>query len=232
LAQRPNRAFIPGKVKAFLVDQEQYLLELVAYIHLNPVRAGMVKAPGIYRWSSHTAYMGGEILPWLNTGIVLEQFSKNQIKARQMFAEFVSEKIGDGHKDEFHGKTSLDNRFVAGDGFVDNILSQNEPLCLPKPDVHAVLCHVKTLYNLSDEDLASAGQTRVLSEARMLAAWAVRELSGSTLAELARVLGRDSSAMSAAAARFDQKRKQEKGLALALAAEELKKKLELSSFQA
>lgn len=215
------------------MDQEQYLLELVAYIHLNPVRAGMVKAPGIYRWSSHTAYMGGEVLPWLDTEIILGQFSENHIKARLEFEEFVTEKVGDGrdgHRDEFHGKSSLDDRFVAGDGFVGKILSQNEQLCLSKPDVHVVLSYVKTLYNLSDEDLASAGGTRVLSEARMLAAWAVRELSCSTLAELARLTGRDSSTMSAAAARFDQRRKQKKDLALA--AEELKKALELSSFQA
>jgi REP-associated tyrosine transposase len=42
-----------GRYKAFVVDADSYLLELAAYIHLNPVRAGMAKEAGTYRWSSH-----------------------------------------------------------------------------------------------------------------------------------------------------------------------------------
>ncbi|MDY0191362.1 MAG: hypothetical protein RBR22_11575 [Desulfuromonas sp.] len=44
-----------GRYNAILVDADTYLLELTAYIHLNPVRAGMVGAPETYCWSSHRA---------------------------------------------------------------------------------------------------------------------------------------------------------------------------------
>jgi len=41
-----------------LVDADEYLLELLRYIHLNPVRAHMVTSPDDYPWSSHHAYLG------------------------------------------------------------------------------------------------------------------------------------------------------------------------------
>lgn len=44
-----------GRYKALLVDAENYLLELVRYIHLNPVRAGMAKLADEYRWTGNRA---------------------------------------------------------------------------------------------------------------------------------------------------------------------------------
>ena len=55
-----------GRYQAVLVDADSYLLELVRYIHLNPVRAGLVKAPErYYSWSGHRAYLGKVRLDWL-----------------------------------------------------------------------------------------------------------------------------------------------------------------------
>jgi len=47
-----------GRFKAFLVDQDRYGLALVRYLHLNPVRAKIVRTPDAYTWSSHRAYLG------------------------------------------------------------------------------------------------------------------------------------------------------------------------------
>jgi len=47
-----------GRYKAILVDKDSYLLELVRYIHLNPVRAGIVSYPEDYIWSSYQEYTG------------------------------------------------------------------------------------------------------------------------------------------------------------------------------
>ena len=63
-----------GRYKAVMVDADAYLLELVAYIHLNPVRVRMVDQPEKHPWSSHRAYLGKEILSWLETGTILPQF--------------------------------------------------------------------------------------------------------------------------------------------------------------
>jgi REP element-mobilizing transposase RayT len=57
--RRLNRSghLFQGRYKAVLIDADSFLLELVAYIHLNPVRAGMVATPENYHWSSHCAYL-------------------------------------------------------------------------------------------------------------------------------------------------------------------------------
>jgi hypothetical protein len=54
-----------GRFKALLVDDDSYLLGLVRYVHLNPVRCGMVSDPVDYPWSSHPAYLGKSRFPWL-----------------------------------------------------------------------------------------------------------------------------------------------------------------------
>jgi putative transposase len=47
-----------GRYRSTLIQSERYLLTCMAYIDLNPVRAGMVEAPENYPWSSHAHYIG------------------------------------------------------------------------------------------------------------------------------------------------------------------------------
>ena len=67
-----------GRYKAVLVDGEVYLLGLVRYIHLNPVRAGFVVKADEYPWSGHRAYPGLETLSWVTTEWALSQFPKRK----------------------------------------------------------------------------------------------------------------------------------------------------------
>jgi putative transposase len=57
-----------GRYKAILCDKDRYLLELVRYIHLNPVRAGVVESPENYPWTGHLEYLGRGRGTWL-TGL-------------------------------------------------------------------------------------------------------------------------------------------------------------------
>jgi len=84
-----------GRYKAILVDRDAYLLELARYTPLNPVRAGMVKHPGNWPWSSYRAMVGAvKSPPWLTTQAILDLFSKKQTLARKKFQRFVAEGIG------------------------------------------------------------------------------------------------------------------------------------------
>jgi REP element-mobilizing transposase RayT len=57
-----------GRFKAVLVDRDAYLLEVCRYVELNPVRAGIVRAPGDWAWSSYRAHAGQVEAPeWLDT---------------------------------------------------------------------------------------------------------------------------------------------------------------------
>jgi len=79
-----------GRFKAILVDRDSYLLELCRYVVLNPVRAGMVKRAGDYRWSSYRATAGITETPtFLTCEWVLSQFAQTEAAARRSYREFV-----------------------------------------------------------------------------------------------------------------------------------------------
>ena len=83
-----------GRFKAILVDSDAYLLELSRYVVLNPVRAGMVKKPEAWPWSSYRASVGLEpAAPWLAVDGLLAQFAKQRSLAQQRYAQFVAEGI-------------------------------------------------------------------------------------------------------------------------------------------
>src|SRR6266567_1165722 len=64
-----------GRFKSFLIEKEAYLTEVLRYVVLNPVRAGMVERPEDYRWSSYRATAGLEAAPeWLDVDAALAPF--------------------------------------------------------------------------------------------------------------------------------------------------------------
>lgn len=76
-----------GRYKAFLVDKDSYLVLLGAYIHLNPVRSGIVKLPEEYPWSSYQYFVGLRKPPkFLNTNLTLSYFDE-KIERYRNFVE-------------------------------------------------------------------------------------------------------------------------------------------------
>jgi len=94
--QRFNRAHnrvghvFQGRYKAILVEEEGYLKELARYVVLNPVRAGITREPGDWRWSSYKAACGeAPSPPWLETGWLLRQFGDSRREAIEAYRQFV-----------------------------------------------------------------------------------------------------------------------------------------------
>ena len=84
-----------GRFKGILVDKDSYLLELARYVVLNPVRAGMVKHPKEYPWSSYGMMVGYVQTPsWLAADGVLALFGTRRAEARRRYAQFVAEGVG------------------------------------------------------------------------------------------------------------------------------------------
>ena len=73
--------FFERRFHASLVDTDAYLLELIRYIHLNPVRAGVVSDPSEFRWSSHHCYIGTRVEPWVTVDFVLGVFASERRQA-------------------------------------------------------------------------------------------------------------------------------------------------------
>ena len=66
---------LQGRFKALLVDSEGYWLEVSRYVHLNPVRAGLVQSPEQWRWSSYPGYhRAARRLAWVDYETVLGEF--------------------------------------------------------------------------------------------------------------------------------------------------------------
>jgi len=98
-----------------LVDSDAYLLELARYVVLNPVRAGMVKKPDKWQWSSYRASMGLVAgAPCLAVAGLLAQFAKRRTVAQARYARFVAEGIkAPSPWQELKGQVFLgDERFV------------------------------------------------------------------------------------------------------------------------
>lgn len=79
-----------GRYKSILVEEDSYLLELLRYIHRNPVCAGLCKATEDYPWSSHHGYVSAaKKWEWLHKRFLLEMFSDKPTRAKRKYLDFV-----------------------------------------------------------------------------------------------------------------------------------------------
>jgi len=84
-----------GRYKAILVEKESYLLELLRYIHLNPVRAKIMQLPEKYAWSGVQYLLGNAGVPaWFDAEFTLRMFSDSKHNALAAYLDFLHEEIG------------------------------------------------------------------------------------------------------------------------------------------
>lgn len=84
-----------GRFGGILVERETYLLELIRYISLNPVRAGIAATPEDWRWSSHRAHAALASAPtWLRVEAILEHFGPDPMHAPPRYRSFVAAGTG------------------------------------------------------------------------------------------------------------------------------------------
>ncbi|OQX17133.1 MAG: transposase [Desulfobulbaceae bacterium A2] len=208
--QRTGHLF-QGRFKAVLVEQDSYLLELVRYIHMNPVRAGMVARADKYPWSSHRAYLGREALPWLTTDWTLAQFGTSAAKARAAYRSFVAAGAAEEHRPEFYGR-GADSRLLGDDGFVAKCLAASgEMPCRATPE--HIIDQVCRAYHVNLSVLQTRSQQRIASEARAVAGWLARESGCVTLSDIARLVHRDVGSISSAVRRLTERMQEEPKLA-------------------
>lgn len=95
-----------NRYKSILCDEDAYLLALVRYIHLNPVRAGIVSSFAEldrYPWSGHRAMIGKAKYLWMDTDYVLAQFGRSRAECGQAYRQFVREGFHMGRQPELSG---------------------------------------------------------------------------------------------------------------------------------
>lgn len=190
-----------GRFKALLVDEESYLLELVRYTHLNPVRAGMVQNPSAYLWSSHLAYTGQQMLPWLTSDVVLSRFSSQLGEARQGYVAFVMDGLTETHRPEFHSGAS-DRRVLGDDDFAEKALASKFDVG-QKIGLNECVEHVCSALGLKPSALSERSRVRKHSEARAIVAWLMRKFGRESLTAIASYFNRDVATMSTAVRKLE-----------------------------
>jgi REP element-mobilizing transposase RayT len=184
-----------GRFKALLVDADSYLLELVRYIHLNPVRAKLVADPADYTGSGHRAYLGKAHKEWLTTDWVLAQFASSTSAARRRYEAFVHAGLHEGHREEFH-RERLEGAILGQDRFVEKIVSRQATRPSRRIPLDAIIRAVAHAWETSQGALHSPSRVRTLAEARSAAAYLVAEYGEGTLTSLGQALKRDVSTLS------------------------------------
>jgi REP element-mobilizing transposase RayT len=142
-----------NRYKSILCQENTYLLELVRYIHLNPLRAGLVRSMDQldrYRYCGHSVLLGNHNNDWQDTDYVLRLFGKKVGAARKHYRNFVEQGIKTGKRPDLTGgglirtaggwaalkayrdrniRITGDERILGESDFVESVLKeQNERL--------------------------------------------------------------------------------------------------------
>lgn len=182
-----------GRYKAFIVDKERYLLELGRYIHLNPVRARVVRRPEEFRWSSYRDYRSGRSDGLVDTGETLALFSKRRDIAIRRYGEFVNEGLGGGSPLE-----NATGSILGDEGFRERVVKYLRVLpdkgAIPeirrirrKQGIDEIVRRVAKYYGLAEVDLLR--RRRRTEGQRKMAVYLSKILSGEKNAEIGSVFG-------------------------------------------
>lgn len=154
-----------------LIDADEYLLELLRYIHLNPVRARLAPHPSAYPWSSHHAYLGRVTQPWLTTDFALRMFHTERGRAIDAYVRFVDQAIARPCASPLLECNSTDQRILGSDDFAGKLLGADW-----KPRSRTTLVELIEAacreFSVSEDALRSPSCHRLLTKAR---AWVAHQ---------------------------------------------------------
>jgi putative transposase len=185
-----------GRYKAILCEKDAYLLELSAYIHLNPVRANLVRDPAEYPWSSYREYLRGASNGLADSNLVLSQFSDNKRRAVRAFVRFVKSQIAMGHREDLYWVR--DQRFLGSERFMDRVECQrnDEPSYFYDISIQELVAYVSSAFDMAVETVCSLTRNREGAWGRAVIGYLGRELCGFSVKSLAEYFHRDPVAMS------------------------------------
>ena len=180
-----------GRYKSILVGGDSYLLELVRYIHRNPLRGGLVNKLDRYRWSSHRAFLSSsKKWDWLYKEYFLSLFSGNKSKRRVAYLNFVS-KV-DAEKIERIFSLKKLPSVLGSEGFIDWVKKKYYKVKVHEeipesrmlaPGVEKIKNMVCNSYRIDVDDLIMI-KRGIANEPRSVAIYLVRRFTGETLKKI------------------------------------------------
>jgi len=183
-----------GRFKSILVDADSYLLELLRYIHRNPLAAGLVDNLSKYAWSSHKGYLfSAQKWDWLNKNYVLSLFSKNRAESINKYKKFVSKETLE-EISQILARKNLP-AILGATTFVDKIkeifFSKKSHEEVPEsrflaPGEDKIIDEVCKFYQVHKKDLLTS-RRGFFNEPRNVAIYLIRRLRGDNLKDVGKI---------------------------------------------
>ena len=209
-----------NRYKSIACQEDAYLLELIRYIHLNPLRVGLAKTIDeldSYPWSGHAVLMGKQELSGQSIDDVLLLFGQRKKSARQAYREFVIDGIKHGHRDDLVGGglrrsqgvrnlgeyEAYDERILGSGEFVESLWRETESreIHVPKITLDEMIQRTADALKVKVELLRQKNRSKELADVRAAICYlAVRECHCSGVA-VARALNMTRSGVSVAVKR-------------------------------
>lgn len=197
-----------GRYKAILVARDNYLMELSRYIHLNPVRAGMVKKPEEHTYSSYKAYVSRKREKLLTTDLILGMMSPHKGEGKRAYYSFVE--AGIGSELENPQKEVYGGIILGGTRFIKETLQRIKFEYLQKDgiserralrsthDIEEILEAVTSHFKKDKNEMIN----NKYSDQRKMAIYFMKERTGANNNEIGKVFGRTSKAIAKSYERF------------------------------
>lgn len=177
-----------------LIDPDAYLLKLIRYLHLIPVRAELVRDPADYTLSSHRAYLGLTTIPWLTTQVAMRKLGHRGESARFAYGQLMRERPAPEEETCFLRGSPEDPR-ILGDRQFLSVVPRHQRVFRSSCSIDQVIDTVSVALGVDRDQVLSRSRQRHLTLARALVTWYATERGIATLAEVARRLQRDPSTL-------------------------------------
>lgn len=188
---------------ALLVDADSYLLELLRYIHLNPVAARLAARPHDFRWSSHHAYLGVAVDPWVTTEFALRMFADSPSRARARYREFLNCEVATlkSPLDEARGEG---DQFLGSDEFIQRV--SHPARRAASTTLGAIIEAACAEFGLDRARLGAVARSELVTRVRARVAARALDLGVASLSEVAREVGCDRKTLRDAIRRYEDPR--------------------------
>jgi hypothetical protein len=154
-----------GRYKGIICEKENYLMELIRYIHLNPIRAKIVENLKEYKWSGNNEYSGRKKLELIDKGVISELFG-NGVKGFDKYRKFLEDGINIEYQEEFHPGER--NPFVGCEEFINKVTNREEKeIVLPKKKLEELLGIECKKNRVKEEAVRSKTRIREICKTRV-----------------------------------------------------------------
>ncbi len=185
-----------GRYKSIIIEADSYALELIRYIHRNPLEAGLVDNLQKYQWSTHKIYLSdSKKWKWLYKDYILKQFSKSKPESIKLYKQFVLKETPEGINQIFRRRNLL--TVLGSESFVDRIkdkyfnLKYIEEIPETKrlaPNIDKIKYAVCKAYNIKETELYIT-RRGYFNEPRNVAVYLIRHLRNDTLKQTGEQFG-------------------------------------------